>query len=647
MHILIPDSWLREFLDTKATPKDVASYLSLCGPTVDRLHKSGKDFVYEIEVTTNRVDAMSVHGIAREAAAILPRFGYNAKLKKLNTKNIKHKENLDIKVVNKQKLSKRILAIKLENVKLGPSPKWLQERLIKVGQRPLINAIDITNYVMWEIGHPIHAFDYDKITTKKIVVREAKRGERLTTLDNKVHTLGGKEVVFDNGEGVIIDLPGIMGTANTVVTKNTKNILLWIEDIDATKIRLASMRLAIRSQAAVLNEKHVDSNLGLPTILKGVELFTKYTGAKIGSKLLDIYPNPQKTKSIKTNLDFINTRLGINLTKNEIASILHTLEFETKWKGPTLYATIPTFRTHDMNIKEDIVEEVARIYGYNNLPGKIMDGSIPEKPTNTPFVFENHLKKAISSLGGYEAYTLSLVPKDQVSKNALVLKNPLGPDTKYLRTSLKPSLIEAAKTNSYTKNEFHIFEVSNTYHTKTNNLPEERMTLAGILTNTTYRKAKGVVETLLKKLNVTCQLFNKDSQGFLPSQRLEFVMNKKLIGEFGVLEEDNLLYYEFDVATLYKAYNPITTFKKLPKYPPQIEDITLVLPERTKVGNVIQSIKSSSKLISYVELTDIFKDSFTFRIHYQHPKKTLNDKEVESVRSSISRELNRNHFIKL
>ena len=635
MNILIPDSWLREYLITNAKPKNIAEAVTLCGPTVDNLEKVNNDYIYHIEVTTNRVDAMSVYGIAREAAAILPQFGYKAKLKDLKPQTIRHKKPLDIKITNNPKLSQRILAIKLENVKLSPSPSWLQERLKKVGQRPLINAIDITNYVMWEIGHPMHAFDYDRITNKKIVVREAKKGETLITLDHKKVTLVGGEVVFDNGKGEIIDLPGIMGTANTVVSKNTKNILLWVEDIKATKIRHASMSHNLRSQAAILNEKHVDSELGLPAILKGVELFQKVAQAKIGSKLFDTYPVKPKAKTISVQKDFIDERLGVDISKSKMSKYLNSLGFKVGWNGNTLKAKIPTFRLHDIDINEDIVEEIARIYGYYKLPSKLMGTAIPEKPTDQPFDLENKSKLSLASLGGVEIYTLSLVPKDYVGKSSLRLKNPLGKDSEYLRGSLTQSLVQAANDNGSTKDPFHLFEMANVYLPRKGKLPEERMMLAGIFSDYEYREAKGIVESLLAQLNVSYKIAIKDKVGYQPNRRIEFTSNNKDFGQLGILEDNNYIYYEFDVNKLMALYNQVSTFKAIPKYPPQIEDITVKLPTRTKVQTVIDTMCQTDKTISLVELTKIYKDAFTFRVWYQHPTKTLTDKEVDIIRTKV------------
>jgi phenylalanyl-tRNA synthetase beta chain len=637
MNIYILDSWLREHLKTDAKPRDIAKYVSLCGPTFDRTEKYNNDWLYDVEITTNRVDAMSVYGIAREAAAILPQFGIKARLKPLKINKITQKKDIGIKIVNDEKLCHRILAVKLEKAKLGNSPKLIQKRLIAAGQRPLNNAIDITNYIMWEIGHPIHVFDYDKVG-KNIIVREAKKGEKITTLDNKTYQLMGGEVIFDNGKGKIIDLPGIMGTANSVVTKNTKNLLLWIESVDPTKIRYASMGLSIRSQAAILNEKSVDPELGLTAILAASELLQKTTQAKVASRLVDIYPNRKKTKTLKTDINFIQDRLGVEISKTQISDILKSLEFEPKWKENQLITTVPSFRNKDVGISEDIIEEIARIYGYHKLPSEIMKGEIPVGNYDSPFKFENRLKEYLCATGGNEVYTYSLVPKNWVDQNALRLKNPLGTDTEYLRTSLLSSLVDAARKNRHEKNPFHLFEVANVYRPRKGDLPEECMMLAGVFFDFDYREAKGIIEGFLENIRINASLELDEKKYFKPSHYLSIKVDKETIGELGVLEND-LIYYEFEVEKLRKKSKPHSAYKPIPKYPAQIEDITLILPERTRVGDVVHSIKSSDKLISKAELVDIYKDAYTFRVNYLHPNKTLTDLEVEKVRGKMLKQV--------
>jgi len=667
MQILIPHSWLLDYLETDATPKKIAECLSLCGPSIDRLEKVGDDWIYDIEVTTNRVDMMSVRGIAREASVILPQFGYVGRLKPYlkgetlkNLKvspwrnkilNINKFVSDEIKITNNPKLCKRILAIKLEEVHLRKSPLYIQDRLNKVGQRPLNNAIDITNYVMWEIGHPLHVFDYDRIVNKKIIVREAKKGETLITLDDKKHTLHGDEVVFDDGTGEIIDLPGIMGTKNTVVREDTKNVLLWIESIDPQRIRRASMGLEIRSQAAILNEKGVDPELGLFAINRAVDLFKRVTKARIGSQLIDINPSPYVPKIVKTTKSFIYERLGVNIDKNQITTMLSGLEFKANWKGNNLDVIVPSFRANDVSVPEDIIEEVARIYGYHKFPSKLMQGFLPEKIPDSPFHFENNIKNTLRGWAGVEIYTSSLVAKELLDKGALKLTNPLGKDTEYLRTSLLSSLIEAANQNAGEKESFHLFEMANVYlpagrqglprRVPSGTLPQEKMTLAGIFVNYNFRKSKGIIEAFLNDLNIKALFEPEDSAHFLPSKRIKILDGKTYLGQFGFIDSQGHIYYEFEVDALREKSIQHKTFKPIPKYPAQIEDITLVLPSRTKVGEVMAVISMVSKFINKAELTDIYKDSYTFRIWYQHPEKTLTDTEVKEIRNNFLQEVNK------
>lgn len=644
MNTLISDNWLRDFLQTEANPKQMAKYLSLCGTSVDKVEKKKNDHLYHIEVTTNRVDSAGIYGIAREGAVILPRFEIKANFRPLRTKahqNFVKKVNyLEAKVDHK--LCPRFTAILIRNVKIKPSPKYIKERLGAVGRKSINNVVDISNYIMHEIGQPVHTFDYDKILGAKMVLRASKKGERITTLDGETHKLPGNDIVIEDGKGRLIDLAGIMGGENSAVDENTKNVLLFVQTYNPVNIRYTSMSLAHRTEAAMLFEKGLDPELVGLGIKRGIDLFVELIGGKPASKILDIYPEPYRAKKITTNIDFINQRLGISLSKKEVSEILTALGFESSWKGKKLEVLTPSFRANDVGIPEDIVEEIARIYGYHNLPSELMTGAIPDPLFDAPFDFEMELKNTLTGWGGIEVYTFSMVPKEYVGKNALKLSNPLGIKSEFMRTSLMPSLIEAAKENLREKDPFHIFEMANVYLPRKGNLPEEKMTLAGILVNHPYREAKGIVETLLEKFNISYSFETEDSEGFLPSQRLTIKTKDKKLGQLGVLSakgesaggEAGFIYYEFDTELLRLA-SSTWAYAPISKYPAQIEDITLTLPERTRVGDVISSIKSSSKLIRKIEMTDTYKDAYTFRLWYQHPRKTLTDKEVETIRKKL------------
>lgn len=617
MNIQILDSHLREFLKTTAKPEKIAECLSLCGPSVDHLTQFGKskDYIYDIEITTNRVDTASVIGIAREAAAILPQFRINAKLKmpysKLQFKTRKSIKSLPLKIQIDKKLNKRVMAAVME-IKNNKTPKWMIDRLEAAGMRSLNIIIDITNYIMLETGHPTHVFDYDKIPTNTLRFRLSKKGEKITTLDTKVYQLDGGDIVIDDGNGKIIDLPGIMGTKNSVVSDKTRRIIFFIDNNDPVLMRRTSLALNIRTIAVQLNEKSVDPELAQVAMDRGLSLYQQLAEGIVLSKVQDFYPEPYKPRNIAVDFKFINSKIGVELDKKMVISILNSLDFATTVKGEVLTAKVPSFRAHEVEIAEDLVEEVARVYGYFNLPNEIMDGKLPLEPKSLLFEFENKLKDTLGGFGATEVYTLSLVSKKLAGKSALKLKNPLGGDTEYLRTSLKPSLELAAKENSGEKSPFHLFEIANVYLPRTSDLPDEKTILAGVFVNYDYRAAKGVLEALFSSLNINHK----------PELRLE----------------GGRLYYEFEIEKLLELAKP-KSYKPPPKYPPQIEDITVQIPEGKPIGEVIQLIKSASKLVSSVELVDIYERSFTFRVSYQDPGKTLSDKEVSKARDQILRGL--------
>jgi len=638
MDILIPDNWLRDFIETKASPKQIAKYLSLCGPSVEKVSVTKTDSIYSIEVTTNRVDTASVYGIAREAAAILPRFGIPARLLPLHTKATSTFTNkvsyLD--AVVDENLCPRFTAILIRNIRTGSSPDWLRNRLESAGIRSINNIVDISNYIMVEMGQPVHTFDYDKIGKAKMILRKSRLGETITTLDGKTHKLPGGDIVIEDGNGRLIDLAGIMGGENSAIDEKTKNVLLFVQTYNPINIRKTSMLLAHRTQAVTLFEKGLDPELVESAIKRGIDLFVDVTKGVAEAKILDIYRKTFRPKKLVVTLNFINELIGIIISKTEISKILNPLGFETLWKGDYLEVFVPSQRDRDISIPPDIVEEIARIYGYHNLPSTLPQGAIPSPLENQPFTFENNLKNILKSLGGVEVYTSSLVASNITHKNTLCLSNPLGKEGQCLRTSLSPSLINAANENVNEINPFFLFEMSNVYLLKRGDLPNEVITLGVIFKDYNFRQAKGMLESLLGQINSDYKFIQEDKGLFLANQRLSIMSKGKEIGQFGILE--NLTYFEFDVENLSRTQMP-RKFTPLPKFPPQIEDITLTMPSKTRVGDVVQLMKGVDDLVSNVQLTDIYTDSYTFRIWYQNPEKTLSDSEVKTARENVLKNL--------
>ncbi len=450
MNIRIVNSWLREFLDTKASPNQIANQLSLTSVSVERTEYSGTEHIYNIEITTNRVDLMSVMGIAKEASATLTEQGITAKYIHPRIPNPPKADiSFPIKIVGNPKLVNRIMAVVLE-VEIEKSPKLIKDRLELSGIRSLNNIIDVTNYVMREIGHPAHVFDFDLLNTKRMIIRESKPGEVITTLDGKQYRLTGGDIVADNGKGEIIDLLGVMGTANSVVHENTKRILFFLDNNNPRNIRQTSMNLGIRTEAAIINEKGIDPELMPLALNRGIELYQKIAKGKVVSKIFDYYPNKPKKRFIRISNDKINKVIGIEIRSQKSFEILEKLGFGVKKFSNYLEMEIPSIRD-DVRLEEDLIEEIARVYGYHKLPIKI-----PEFLNNKPysysnsFYFEDRVRNAFKYWGYTEVYTYSLVSEDFYDgpiEKAVKLKNPLTEDMKYLRNSLVPSLLKVVEEN--------------------------------------------------------------------------------------------------------------------------------------------------------------------------------------------------------
>ncbi len=608
MNILIPDSWLREYLITDASPKDIQKGLSLCGPSVERTVKTAGDVVYDIEVTTNRVDCMSVYGIAREAAAILPQFGFTARLKPLLPGSIKSGTIPGFTIDNNSRLCQRILALKLEGIKVEPSPKWLQDRLNAVGQRPLNNLVDITNYVMWETGHPCHVFDFDRLTTHQMLIREALKGEQITTLDNKTYVLAGGEVVIDDGTGNIIDLPSVMGTANSVVVENTTSALLFVDDVDHARVRFASMTHAIRTQAATLLEKDINPATSLLAMSRMLDLITQiYPGVKI-SRLIDLYPHPQKSEPVTLPLGLISRLIGQEVGQKQVLDILTRLDFQVSVTGDILTVIPPPWRQADIRLPEDVVEEVARIYGYHNIQPVLMSGPLPPPDHNSAFYWENRIRTALKYFNFTEIYTYSLVARD----DGLKLKNPLTSEWVYLRTSLFPSHRQVISQNLGKADTLNFYEIANVYLPRKHNLPVEQSRLIVTTTDIDYYKFKGRIESLLKDIGV-------------------LNLTPRIISDSGIF------YWEIALSELLDFATDLHPFTPISKFTPIFEDVNL--PYTGNYAQTIKKLYSLSPLIKNIELKDKFDTKLTLKITYHSDIKQLSSVDIAPIREKLTKAL--------
>lgn len=647
MNILIPHTWLLEYLETDATPEEIQKYLSLCGPSIERIYEREGEPVYDIEVTTNRVDSMSVKGIAREAAVILKQFGKEGELRE--GKKRKKEKSVEAEtgmlplptIIDDHKLSKRILCVVIRDVERTPTPGWMAKRLQQVEMNVHDAVIDITNYITHELGHPCHAFDYDRIMELggMIIVKEAEKGKKFVTLDGKEYTTVGGEIVYENDKGEIIDLPAIMGNLNTSINKSTKNVLFWLENLDAKKVRFASMTHAIRTTAAQLSEKNVDPELGTAVFEKGIELFQNLTHGKIASEKYDHYYEKPKPVTVNVPLQRITEYLGVELKIATIGQILEDLGCEIRLKKAVLSVTPPSYRP-DIQIPADVIEEIARIYGYHNLPSVLMPTAIPlNKPTHTNFMIENRIKRFLADIGWQELFTYSMVSAEIAAKSGfsvdenLKIQNPLTDDRVYIRRSLLPSLEEIITQNNDNRT-LSVFEVANTYDPVAGNLPNEVLHLSLVSTKK-YREVKGDLEALFSRLfikNYSINLLNTISPIF--QQHAEIMVGKKVIGKIGVLPNghvaiDVVVPELIEVVKTHPKYQPISRTSEI------IEDLTFTLPMQTLVGPVITDLLAVSALISSVQLKDVYGQNVTFRFIYNDPKRNISVEEIEPIRKDV------------
>lgn len=647
MNISIPHKWLLEHLDTQASPEKIQETLSLCGPSVERIDTIQDDQVYDIEVTTNRVDSASIRGIAREAATILPEFGINAKLKKQDLHNISESlvslKPIDIDIQNDPTLCKRLMGIVME-VTVKESPQWLKTRLEQVGQRPLNNLIDITNYVMWELGHPTHVFDYDKFVQKKLIVREAKAGEQVITLDKKKYTTVGGEVVFDDGTGTIIDMPGLMGTDNTIVDENTTKVLFFIDSVIAEKIRFASMTHNIRTQAAVLNEKHVDPALGDQAMLRGIELFKQVAEATPLTQIYDNWPVKQDITPIKLSQKQIDTYLGVAIKPDRVQRILESLGCQVDTTDPKIYVvTPPTYRSTDLQIYQDLIEEIARIYGYHNLPSTLMATALPADDYQETFQAEHQIKQALADWGASEVMSYSLVSEELAKQSGypleahVKLSNSLTEDLVYMRQSLVPSHAQIFENNK-TQENWTIFEMANTYWQDTG-LPKEKLELV-ISNNDSYKPVKKRVDQLAQLLNLPSYMIKptEKSIGFIDERVALIEVSDQIVGYIGKTTVDTFSAV-IDMTTLLDLSVSHTTYLPISNTSPIIEDMTFELPPETYLGMVLEHIKTTDAIIEAVNIKDIYKQNHTFTIKYADTDKQLTVDDVKPVRNKLQTSL--------
>lgn len=620
------------------------------------------DAVIEFEITNNRPDCLSIIGIAREAAATL-----GEKLKYPEVVVAENDESLSSYVsieVRNNELCPRYTARVIKNVKIQPSPGWMQDRLLKSGVRPINNIVDITNYVMIEMGQPMHAFDLDKLAGRKIIVRNANEGEKITTLDEVERTLNESMLVIADQDH-IIGIAGIMGGMNSEIEEGTNTIVFEGANFQALNIRHSSRKLGLRTEASGRYEKGIDTELAEKALERACNLVQLLGAGEVVGGKKDIYPNPKQNRHIKFDTDKARSFVGADISTEKMKEYLEALEFNV---DSNFNVTVPTFRD-DVEIEADLTEEIVRIYGYDKIPSKLMDTTFTQGGKSYKQKMVDKAKDILTAQGLFEVYTYSFVSPGIFNKinlkaespmrNAIKLINPLGEDQSIMRTTLIANIMDVIARNYNKKIEAgQFFELSKVYLTEKlplTDLAEEREVLTvGMFGDVDFFDLKGIVENLMEELNIkTYRILSSNHDSLHPGRTAELIINNKRIGWLGEVHPDVLDNYgvpvrvfiaELNFDEIINQSNPEIKYKALPRYPSVSRDIAVVVDEEITAGQIEEIIKNKGgKTVEDVKLFDIYRGSqvekgyksMAYAITYRSDEKTLTEEEISKVHNKI------------
>ncbi len=616
--------------------------------------------VVEFEITSNRPDCMSIIGLARETAAT---FGLGFSIPDptdYKTISEKAQDNATVEVLDFD-LCPRFLGKVVKNVKIGPSPDWMQKRLAGCGIRAINNVVDITNYVMLEYGQPMHAYDLDCVAGKKIVVRRAKEGEILQTLDDQERKLSDTMICISDSEKAI-GVAGVMGGANSEVTEKTTTVLFEAATFNGTAVRRGAKALGMRTDASALFEKGLDVYNLDGAIERACQLMVQLGAGDVLEGTIEVCGEPKAQTVLPFEPEKMNAFLGMDISRSEMIDILTSLEF--KVEGDKVF--VPSFRG-DIESMADIAEEVARIYGYEKIPTTMMDscvtcgGKTPEQKA------EAKIKDSLVADGFDEIITYSFtdpkenellaIPKGDSKYNFVRITNPLGEENSVMRTTMLASMCEVLKTN-YNKRipSASLFELGSIYIDKGETLPDERKTVAiGMYGGGDFYTLKGAVENIFDCLGVKNAKFkaNKDNPTFHPGRCADIYSGEVKIGVMGQAHPSVASNYkiggevylaELDFASMFEVADSKKTYKPLPKFPGASRDIAMVVDEAVCVGDIAEIFdEQMGGILESYTLFDIYrgaqlgenKKSVAYSLSFRASDRTLTDDEVNEVMDKI------------
>jgi phenylalanyl-tRNA synthetase beta chain len=634
------------------------------------------DTVLDIDITANRPDCLSVVGIAREVAALSDQKMHIPEISYKETDNQIDKQ-ISVEIADAD-LCPRYCASLITGVKITDSPAWMQERLVAGGQRPINNIVDITNYVMLEYGQPLHSFDYDRIKSKKIIVRRAKEGEDFFTLDGTERKLTRDMLVIGDGDRTVA-IAGVMGGLNSEVTESTTSILLEAASFKAASIHYTSRRLDLTSEASMRFERGISAGLTIPALKHATQLIAELGGGKVARGIIDVYPGRKESRPILLTPEEVKRILGIGYSPEQIVNALTSLGFDCKADGSKIMVTVPYWRS-DIRLDVDLIEEVARVIGYDKIPTTLLGEPIPRQNPEPILSLKEKIRESLVGYGFYEIMNYTLTSLQLLSNAAaephppepmpLRASNPMTADQEYLRPSLRANLLATLASNRrHEDGGIRLFEMGKIYLPRKNDLPEEPEVLCGIMSGSRVERSwlggdgsfdfydvKGVAEGLLSYLGLAVDFEKSSDDGLHPVRQAAIVLQGKdglkvKIGVFGEVHPKvadafevagPVGLFEINVTALLPFAISYKMFQPIPRFPSTVRDLALVVDAGITNQKILDIIKSFS-LISEAVLFDVYsgkqvaagKKSLAYRLVYQSPTQTLTDEEVNKVQEQI------------
>lgn len=630
-------------------------------PGDDAVHALGlDDTIVEYEITSNRVDCFSMIGMAREVAATFNKPFIAPEVKETgNEKDVNDFINV---TVEDEELCKRYCARVVENIKIGPSPKWMQDRLRAMGIRSINNLVDITNYVMEEYGQPMHAFDLSTIAGNKIVVKRAKDGDKFVTLDGQERNLDSDVLMINDGEKPVA-IAGIMGGENSMITDEVKTVLFESACFDGTNIRLSSKRIGLQTDSSFKFTKGLDPNNAMDAINRACQLVEEMGCGDVVGGVVDVYPNPVKEKVLQFEPERYNRLLGTEIAREDMLKIFEKLELKYNEADNTL--TIPTFR-QDLGCMADLAEEVARFYGYDNIPVSLPKGeaTVGKKPFNQ---MVDDVAREICERNGFsggmtysfespKVFDKLLLPEDAKERQAIVISNPLGEDFSIMRTVSLNGMLTSLATNYNRRNKVaRLYELGNIYLPKAlpiTELPEEKMRLTlGMYGEGDFFDLKGVVFELFDKLGVAgaeCEPCN-DIPYLHPGRQAKIMKGKLDLGFIGQVHPEvgdnyNIKTDAYVAVLNMEVLTMIATFDRkyegIAKFPASTRDLSMIMDKSVFVGQIEHVIaKNAGKILESCELFDVYegeqlgegKKSVAFSLIFRAKDRNLESAEVDKA----------------